>query len=143
MTAYFSESLHGFIPENWRTDGTYSNESWPSDAVLLTPDEVEHYWKVSPPVGKHLGTTGDGRPCWVDIPPPSHEELVSQAESKRSQLAEDAEQSIRPLERAKNLSIATDVELASLTEWERYSVFLIRVDTSKAPDITWPIIPTV
>ena len=141
MTPYFTVNPLSFIPSEWREDGTY--EPWPVDAVLLTQDESDTYWKVLPPDGKQLGATADGRPCWVDVSPPSQAELVTQAESQKAQLAAAAEQSIRPLERAKQLGIATAEELAALTEWERYSVFLMRVDTSKAPDIDWPTVPTV
>ena len=143
MSAYFSACVLSFIPCEWRDDGTYTVDTWPSDAVLLSQDESDTYWKVSPPEGKRLGATADGRPCWVDVPPPSHAELVSQADSQKAQLAAAAEQSIRPLERAKQLGIATAEELAALTEWERYSVFLMRVDTGKAPDIDWPAVPTM
>lgn len=69
--------------------------------------------------------------------------MIAQADDRKAQLAAGAEQSIRPLERAKQLGIATTEELAALTEWERYSVLLMRVDTSKAPDIDWPTEPTV
>lgn len=138
MGAYFSASLVGFIPEHWRIDGTYTDEAWPSDAVLLTQEEADAYWKASPPDGKQLGATSEGRPCWVDIPPPSQSELVLQADSAKSALQREAEDAIKPLERAKQLGIATDAELALLLEWEKYSVFLMRVDTSTAPDIAWP-----
>lgn len=138
MTVYFSARMLTFIPGAWRDDGTYTEDTWPSDAILLTNGESDTYWKMSPPDGKQLGATADGRPCWVDVPPPSHAELVSQAESQKAQIAACAEQSIRPLERAKQLGIATDDELTALTEWERYSVLLMRVDTYLAPNIEWP-----
>ncbi|MGS6301058.1 MULTISPECIES: tail fiber assembly protein, partial [Enterobacter] len=32
---------------------------------------------------------------------------------------------------------------AALTEWKKYRVLLNRVDTSKAPDIDWPVPPEV
>lgn len=143
MTVYFSARMLTFIPGAWLEDGTYTDETRPADVVQLSAKESDTYWKVSPPDGQQLGATAEGRPCWVDNPPPSHAELVSQAESQKVQLAAAAEQSIRPLERAKQLGIATAEELAALTEWERYSVFLMRVDTSKAPDIDWPTVPTV
>lgn len=143
MTIYFTPSSLGFVPAKWRDDGTYNADTWPSDAVLLTQDEADEYWKTVAPDGKQLGATVVGRPCWVDVPPPSHDVLVAQAESHRAQLAAAAEQSIRPLERAKQLGIATSEELAALTEWERYSVFLMRVDIGKAPDIDWPTVPIV
>ncbi|MBW8510755.1 tail fiber assembly protein, partial [Escherichia coli] len=34
--------------------------------------------------------------------------------------------------------IATAEETAALSEWKKYRVLLMRVDTSKAPDILWP-----
>lgn len=137
MFVYFSKSV-GFIPSQWKDDGTYTDETWPSDALLLNQDEADEFWKVSPPHGKHLGYTPEGRPCWVDVPPPSQEEQVEQAEATKASLQREAEDAIKPLERAKSLGIATDEEIAYLTDWERYSVFLMRVDTSLAPNIEWP-----
>ncbi|MGL5727001.1 MAG: tail fiber assembly protein [Plesiomonas sp.] len=141
MSVYFSKSLNGFMPSQWKDDGTYTSDSWPADAVLLTLEESDTYWKVSPPDGKQLGATADGRPCWIDIPPPSPEEQVAQADATKSTLQREAEDAIKPLERAKSLGIATPQELALLTEWEKYSVYLMRVDTSTAPNITWPVKP--
>ncbi|WP_424840312.1 tail fiber assembly protein [Serratia marcescens] len=37
--------------------------------------------------------------------------------------------------------MATDVETRRLTEWKKYRVLLMRIDTSKAPDIEWPTPP--
>ncbi|WP_052242160.1 tail fiber assembly protein [Plesiomonas shigelloides] len=78
---------------------------------------------------------------WVPVPPPTQEQLVSEANEKKQQLAVDAEAAIKPLERAKLLGIATESELERLNEWMRYSVELMRVDTSTAPDIDWPTPP--
>lgn len=64
---YFSESLGGFIPAAWKDDGTYTEETWPADAVLLTDDEVARFWRQPVPAGKKLGSS-EGRPVWVDIP---------------------------------------------------------------------------
>ncbi|WP_052181488.1 tail fiber assembly protein [Plesiomonas sp. ZOR0011] len=79
---------------------------------------------------------------WIPVPPPTQEQLVSDANAKKQQFAVDAEAAIKPLERAKLLGIATESELALLNEWMRYSVELMRVDTSTAPDIQWPLTPT-
>lgn len=139
MSAYFySNPVPSFIPERWRTDGTYTEESWPAGAVLLTHDEADAYWKVMPPNGKMLGATHEGRPCWVDIPPSSNGEKVAQADAIKFDLQREAEDAIKPLERAKSLGIATPHELALLAEWERYSVYLMRVDTSNPDQIVWP-----
>lgn len=68
MRAYFIPSVPTFIPESWKNDGTYTEENWPSDAVLLTEEETAEYWMVTPPEGKKLDAV-NGRPAWVDIPP--------------------------------------------------------------------------
>lgn len=141
MDIYFSKSKLAFIPGEWKEDGTYNEHSWPSDALVITEQERNDYWKVSPPGDKVLGATEDGRPCWSDLPPLTRDEIVSSANTNKLQLSMAAEQAIRPLERAKQLGIATDEELALLAEWELYSVLLMRVDTSKAPDIDWPKVP--
>ena len=38
------------------------------------------------------------------------------------------------------VSVAEE-ETAALTEWKKYRVQLMRIDTSKAPDIEWPTPP--
>lgn len=63
--AYFVPSIPGFIPESWRSDGTYSEQSWPLDAVLLAPAVTHKFWKQQAPEGKVLGSVG-GKPSWVD-----------------------------------------------------------------------------
>ncbi|MDE9577143.1 tail fiber assembly protein, partial [Citrobacter portucalensis] len=67
-------------------------------------------------------------------------ELVEQAERKKSSLLAEAMAVIAPLERAVKLDIATSDEIASLEVWERYSVMVNRVDTSK-PE--WPTTPDI
>lgn len=67
-------------------------------------------------------------------------ELVEQAERKKSSLLAEAMAVIAPLERAVKLDIATSDEIASLEVWERYSVMVNRVDTSK-PE--WPTPPDI
>ncbi|MGP0904944.1 tail fiber assembly protein, partial [Serratia sp. CY76391] len=52
-----------------------------------------------------------------------------------SRLLSEAEDVIRPLERAVKLDMATDAEKAKLDAWERYSVELSRVDVDNP---VWP-----
>ncbi|MBJ9238943.1 tail fiber assembly protein [Citrobacter braakii] len=42
---------------------------------------------------------------------------------------------------AVDAGIATKEETAALTEWKKYRVLLMRVDTSLAPNIDWPEVP--
>lgn len=75
---YYSKNLNGFIPELFKEDGTYTDDTWPSDAVLLTEDEISKYFKVTPPVGKKLGEK-KGRPVWEDLP---QKEIDYEAEAR-------------------------------------------------------------
>jgi len=79
---YFTALTIGFIPSAWKDDGTYTAETWPKDAVLLTDEESLTYWKVNAPDGKQLSVTAEGRPCWIDAPQP---EPVNATRIKRAQ----------------------------------------------------------
>jgi len=138
--AYFSPSNLAFYPADWKADGSYSETMWPPDAVLLTDDEAAEYWKRSPPAGKLLGVA-DGRPAWVDVPPPTTEQLIAQAEQQKSTRKATADAEIDWRQDAVDAGIATAEETAALAEWKKYRVLLMRVDTLKAPDIEWPTPP--
>lgn len=68
----------------------------------------------------------------------SREELIQQAETRRSELLAEASDIIAPLQDASDLGIVTDEEAASLLLWKRYRVMLNRLDLSTAPAIDWP-----
>jgi hypothetical protein len=68
----------------------------------------------------------------------THDELVEQAERKKTRLLNEAAKIIAPLQDAVDLDMATDDETARLDAWKRYRVLLNRTDTSTAPDIDWP-----
>lgn len=74
-------------------------------------------------------------------PPKSQEDLVNEADAEKNRLIQNANDKIAPLKYAVDKGIATDEESAALDEWEMYRVLLMRVDTSKAPDIEWPTPP--
>lgn len=71
-------------------------------------------------------------------PPISKEQLIQEAEQQKQSLLAEANNAISPLQYAENLGIAMAEESASLVDWQKYSVYLNRVDTSLAPDIDWP-----
>ena len=71
-------------------------------------------------------------------PPVSKEQLIAEAEQQKQSLLAEANNAIAPLQYAENLGIATAEESASLVDWQKYSVYLNRIDTSTAPDIDWP-----
>ncbi|CAM7358296.1 tail fiber assembly protein [Citrobacter sedlakii] len=73
--------------------------------------------------------------------PPSQEELIEQAEAKKLQLRDIADAEIIWRQDAVDVGIATTEETAALSDWKKYRVLLMRVDTSTAPDIEWPVKP--
>lgn len=137
MSIFFSASTMGFYDEA----ELEFFKNWPGDAVIIT--EEEHIQFISPaPGGKILGSK-DGMPVWVDKPAPTHEQLVSQAEQQKSQLRKAADSEIAWLQDAVDAGIASDEEMALLVAWKKYRALLMRIDTSKAPDIEWPPVPAV
>lgn len=69
------------------------------------------------------------------------ENAVLIASSRLAAEMDEANRTIAPLQDAVDISIATDEEITRLAEWKRYRVELSRIDTSKAPDIEWPVMP--
>ncbi|MDP8717048.1 MULTISPECIES: tail fiber assembly protein [Serratia] len=121
----------------------YSDQSLlPKDLVDISDDMSAEFFDYPPPEGKVRAAGGDGLPCWVDVPETTHESLVAQAEYQRSFLRARAESEIAWRQDAVDAGIATAEETAALAEWKKYRVKLMRIDTSKAPDIAWPVQPT-
>lgn len=139
MKAKFSPSIKTFYAQNMIDDGSY-NMGLPIDLIDITDEELSAYWKQYPPVGKMLGTI-DERPAWVDLPPLTHEELVASADTKKNQLKVGADSAIDWRQDAVDGNYAEGDEVTKLVEWKKYRVLLMRVDTSKAPDIDWPMVP--
>lgn len=162
---YFDPISIGFIPEQWRTDGTYDNLTWPEFAVLLTEEEVTAYWGVQPPSGKELGAK-DGRPAWVLPPPPSPQQVLLQQSNILLGLKQEAESQKTALtSRISTLQDAIDnigiegmeefvatpeeqlefpKRKAQLTKWKNYAILLGRVTTQAGwpPEVVWPAKPT-
>ncbi|EPQ6905836.1 tail fiber assembly protein [Citrobacter freundii] len=132
--AYFVPSLLTFIPLEWAHDGTYPDEKWPSDAVLLSEQETAEYWLVAPPEGKMLGAQ-NGQPVWVDIPPPTPEELSAAAARKKSLLLSEASVVIAPLRDAQDGGYIDESDKPKLIEWQKYRYALTKVDPANP---VWP-----
>ncbi|KJV49674.1 hypothetical protein VH86_04120 [Pantoea sp. BL1] len=138
---YFSASLASFIPQAWKDDGTYDDENWPTDAVLLTDEEKKTFWKQNPPDDKQLGDSA-GRPVWVDIPAPTKDESVAAAVQTQKSLLQDINDETQIWQTQLTLGIITDDDKATLITWMKYAQAVQAIDTSKAPDITWPTKPS-
>lgn len=118
------------VDENFTVNGMYLDPH--PGAIEVTKEQ----WNSIGPDFKYVN--GE-----VIAPPEKSEEekrleLIRAADEHKLSLHRDAEIYIGPLSRAKSLGIATKEELESLSAWEMYSVLLMRVDTSLAPNIEWP-----
>lgn len=126
----YSASMNCFYPTNW-----LGNK--PDDLIPVSDDVVKTYSSISP-TGKARGPGNDGLPTWIDDP---NEFTKENAELMKNALMNAANSELSPLQDAEDLGIATDEEKAALTNWKKYRVLLMRIDTSKAPGIEWPTPP--
>jgi len=109
----------------------------PDDAVKIT-DKKWADLLAGQADGKLIACGADMLPCLTDQPLPTTEELISQAEDKRSRLRAEADTAIQPLQDASDLGIATDDEASQLVAWKKYRVMLMRINTKDVENIIWP-----
>ncbi|HEE9788909.1 TPA: tail fiber assembly protein [Enterobacter soli] len=139
MAMYFSASMNGFYPDIWKESYEKAG-TWPADAVEIS-ENWHDYLVRKQGNGKNVSANEYGQPVLADQPPPTREELISQAEEIRATLMASASAVILPLEDASELDIATEEEAETLLRWKRYRVMLSRLDISAAPSIEWPELP--
>lgn len=113
---------------------------WPDDGVEIT--EEEHAALLNPPNDKIIGTV-NGRPAWVDIPPPTDEEKENINRAKASALRTQADREISLLTDATDPDIMGDDvnpdDVVLLKAWKKYCVELSRITDFVNP--TWPVMP--
>ena len=113
--------------------------AWPDDGIDVD-EAVFQAYTGQPPEGKQRGSS-KGLPCWVDIPPPTAEQLRASAERRKASLMASAAKAMAPLQDAVKLGIAKEEEAALLSRWEIYRVQLYRINPQDAPEIDWPVAP--
>ncbi|EPB9487745.1 tail fiber assembly protein [Citrobacter farmeri] len=112
--------------------------SWDDLSDLIDVDDaVEAEFNGEPPEGKMRGVV-DGMPAWVDVPLPTYEEKIADAEAMKLSLKDNADSEIAWRQDAVDAGIATDEETVALADWKKYRVLLMRVDTAKP---VWPTLP--
>lgn len=141
MSDYFySATTNGFYHISMKSIYENSDNGWPEDAVPVS-NELYQALLEGQSKNKMIKANNKGVPVLIDRPSPTQEQNISMAQSKRSQLLEQATGKIIPLQDAVDLNMATQVEETALLMWKKYRVMLNRLDISKAPDITWPHCP--
>lgn len=116
----------------------------PDDLVPVS-DEVFATYSGIPPEGKTRGISDEGMPVWVDLPPLSHEDEVEAAEAEKQSRIDQANEYINSKQWPGKAALGRlkDDEKAQYNAWLDYLDALEAVDTSTAPDITWPTPPYV
>ncbi|HHR6225651.1 TPA: tail fiber assembly protein [Providencia alcalifaciens] len=134
---YYSSTENAFYPAEMQV--SYKNAgSWPENGKWVD-DLVFTEFATSPaPAGKMRVAGKNGMPKWGDLPKPTKDQLMAEAEQQKQLLADGAEKNITILERKVRLGMATEDEKDLLTAWEIYSIKVSDIDTSLAPEIDWP-----
>lgn len=96
---------------------------YPNDTTTLAPPTPYDTWNGSE---------------WVTDTKAQHAADVEAAEQQKAALLAEAQTTISLWQTELQLGIISDEDKASLIAWMKYIKAVQVVDTSKAPDITWP-----
>lgn len=135
---YYSKTTNSFYDfglfDRYTAAGT-----WPDDAVGVDLDTFNEF-TGQPPDGKQRAASDDGMPVWVDIPPLTAEEIIGLAERQKLSLIDAANAYMNNKQWPGKAAIGRlkGDELAQYNLWLDYLDALDVLDTSTAPDITWP-----
>lgn len=134
---YYSSSKNAFYAFELKQD--YLNaESWPDDAAPISERWYNHLIEGQQD-GKVIVPNEYGQPVLSDPEPPSHEQLIQEAEARKITLMQAASDAIAPLQDAVDLGMATESEKQKLIEWKKYRVLLSRTNYNEP----WPDKPTI
>ena len=116
---------------------------WPESDVEIDEETFAEFQK--PPAGKMVVAGDDGYPTYADIPPPTHEQLVAIADAEKQSLIDEANEHINSKQWPGKAAMGRlkDDEKTQYNAWLDYLDALEPIDTSIAPDITWPVPPKV
>lgn len=136
----FSPSTLGFYPIEMKAE-YLTNGSLPSDVIEVS-DSVRNEYNFAPPEGKQLSSSKN-MPVWVDIPPPTQDELIAEAEREKQQRIVAANDFMNSKQWQGKAAIGRlkGGELTQYNLWLDYLDALEAVDTSSAPDIEWSTPP--
>ncbi|MHV99531.1 tail fiber assembly protein [Escherichia coli] len=118
------------------------SDTWPADALDVS-DDISTEYMAEPPLGKVRVSGSDGYPAWADKPEPTHDELVAAADAEKQDRIDQANEYMNSKQWPGKAAMGRlkDNEKAQYNAWLDYLDELEAVDTSTAPDITWPTPP--
>ncbi|EJY0855178.1 TPA: tail fiber assembly protein [Escherichia coli] len=137
----FSADKNAFFPVELKIAYQEFGE-WPDDGIEIDDTVAAEFMKEAPE-GKYRGVI-DGMPAWIDIPPPTKEELVQVAENKRQQLLSHADDVMLDWRTELMLGEISDANRAKLSAWLTYKNDIKATDVTTDPEnINWPVPPEV
>lgn len=139
MKIYFSPRDKGFYHESDKDDYLAAG-TWPNDLIEISKEWFQ-FLIDSQEEGKEITVNEYGQPVLTEPPAPTKEQYIAEAEAEKAAQMSTASAAIAPLKDAVDLGMATKDEEALLLAWQQYRVLLMRVDTSVAPDVEWPVFP--
>lgn len=113
----------------------------PDNAITVSAKNFAKAMNRKP--GETFTVDNEGEVTIIPVPPVTHEQYIAQAEYQRRELRAIADNEITWRQDAVDDGSATEEETAALAEWKKYRINLMRIDTSKAPNIVWPTPPAV
>jgi Caudovirales tail fibre assembly protein, lambda gpK len=126
----------------WYWNPVDNNEALPGIHDLNGCVDIEddnHPFKTQQtPAGKVWASDDQGLPQLIDIPAPTQEELIAEADAEKASRIAEANNVTQMWQTQLMLGIITPEDKAKLTEWMQYVQVVQEIDTLKAPDITWP-----
>ncbi|ENL3128262.1 tail fiber assembly protein [Escherichia coli] len=102
---------------------------------ITVPGDYPVDTTINPPTTPYDKWNGER---WVTDKAAKAAAEIAEAAATKSALIKSAAAKIEPLQDAVDLDMATDEEKSRYDAWRKYRVLLTRVDTSLAPDISWP-----
>lgn len=126
----------------WYWNPVDNNEALPGihdlNGCVAIEDDNHPFKTQQTPVGKVWASDDQGLPQLIDIPEPTQEELIAEADAEKASRIAEANNVTLMWQTQLMLGIITPEDKEKLTEWMQYVQVVQEIDTSKAPDITWP-----
>ena len=129
---YFSKSSNGFFLDS-------INDNMPADIVEISADLYNALMAGQQNGGKVIESDDDGYPILVS-PEVNH---IAQAENQRAQLLATADDVTADWRVELMLGDISSTDKEKLSAWMDYKKEVKAVDTSTAPEISWPELPEV
>lgn len=142
MTYQYSAKNNAFFPVAELAN--YKVAGWDLSDLVDVTDEMFSEFTQDRNVDGLMRTAGDnGLPQWSPLPPPTQEQILANAAQEKQQRIGAANAYINSKQWPSKLALGrlSDIDKAQFNAWLDYLDALEAVDTSTAPDITWPTPP--